>query len=89
MSEGRTLTSDLVGTNPIVISEWLSTHISHVRNQSSHHERMAQPLHLIKWEHIPLANQNFHALISDHVRTHLTVISERPSVLDQVFLVPH
>ena len=40
------LISDHVGTNPIVISEWLSTHICHGRNQSSHHERMAQPLHL-------------------------------------------
>ena len=40
------LTSDHVGTNPTVISEWLSTHIIHGRNQSSHHDRMAQPLHL-------------------------------------------
>ena len=40
------LISDHVGTNPIVISEWLSTHICHGRNQYSHHERMAQPLHL-------------------------------------------
>ena len=37
---------DHVGTNPTVISEWLSTHNCHERNQSSNHERMAQPLHL-------------------------------------------
>ena len=37
---------DHVGTNPIFISEWLSTHIFHGRNQSSHHDRKAQPLHL-------------------------------------------
>ena len=41
-----TLISDHVGTNPIVISEWLSTHIRHGRNQSSHHDRMVQALHL-------------------------------------------
>ena len=46
-----------------------------------------QPLYLIKWEHIPQSHQNGHALISDHVRTHLTVISEWPSVLNQVFPV--
>ena len=40
------LIPDHVGTNPTVMSEWLSTHILHGRNQSSHHERMAQPLHL-------------------------------------------
>ena len=40
------LISDHVGTNPTVTSEWLSTHIWHGRNQSSHHDRMAQPLHL-------------------------------------------
>ena len=40
------LISDHVETNPIVTSEWLSTHIWHGRNQSSHHDRMAQPLHL-------------------------------------------
>ena len=41
------LISDHVGTNPTVTSKWLSTHISnHGRNQSSHHDRMAQPLHL-------------------------------------------
>ena len=45
------------------------------------------PLYLIKWENIPQSHQNGHALISYHVRTHLTVISEWPSVLDQVFLV--
>ena len=37
---------DHVGTNPTVVSEWLSTHIWHGRNQSSHHDRMAHPLHL-------------------------------------------
>ena len=40
------LTSIHVGTNPIFTSEWLSTHIWHGRNQSSHHDRMAEPLHL-------------------------------------------
>ena len=41
-----------------------------------------QPLYLIKWEHIPQSHQNGHALISDQVRTHLTIISEWPSILD-------
>ena len=40
------LISDHVGTNPTITSEWLSTHIWHGRNQYSHHDRMAQPLHL-------------------------------------------
>ena len=40
------LTSDHLGTNPIVTSKWLSTHIWHARNQSSHHDIMAQCLHL-------------------------------------------
>ena len=40
------LISDHIGTNPKVTSEWLSTYIWHVRNQSSHHDIMAQPLHL-------------------------------------------
>ena len=48
-----------------------------------------QPLYLIKWEHIPQSHQNGHALTSDHVRLHLTIVSERPSVLDQVFLVTY
>ena len=46
-----------------------------------------QLLYMIKWEHIPQSLQNGHALTSDHVRLHLTIVSERPSVLDQVFLV--
>ena len=41
-----------------------------------------QPLYLIKWEHIPQSHHNGHALISDHVRTHLIVISEQPLVPD-------
>ena len=41
-----TLTFDHVGTNPTVISKWLNTHIWHGRNQSSHHDRMAQALDL-------------------------------------------
>ena len=40
------LISDHVGTNPMAISEWLSTHIWHGRNQSSHHDRMTHPLHI-------------------------------------------
>ena len=40
------LISNHVGTNPIVTLEWLNTHIWHGRNQSSHHDSMAQPLHL-------------------------------------------
>ena len=40
------LISDHVWTNPTVISEWISTYIWHVRNNSSHHDRMDQPLHL-------------------------------------------
>ena len=35
-----------------------------------------QPLYMIKWEHIPQSHQNGLALIFDHVRLHLTVISE-------------
>ena len=41
-----------------------------------------QPLYLIKCEHIPRSHQNGHVPTSNHVRTHLTVISEWPSVLD-------
>ena len=41
-----------------------------------------QPLYLIKWEHIPQSHQNGYALIYDHVRTHLIVISKWPSVQD-------
>ena len=41
-----------------------------------------QPLYLIKWEHIPLSHQNGHALIFDHVRINLTIISEQPSVIN-------
>ena len=40
------LISDHVRSNPTVISEWLNTHIGHGRNQSSHHDRMDQPLYL-------------------------------------------
>ena len=40
------LTSDHVGNNPTATSEWIITHIWHGRNQSSYHDRMAQPLHL-------------------------------------------
>ena len=40
------LISDHVGNNPTVTSKWLGTHIWHGRNQSSHHDRMANPLHL-------------------------------------------
>ena len=46
-----------------------------------------QPLYLIKWEPIPQSHQNGHALTSDHVRLHLTIVLERPSFLDQIFLV--
>ena len=46
-----------------------------------------QPLYMIKWEHIPQSHQNGHVLTYVHVRKHLTVISEWPSVLDRVFLV--
>ena len=38
---GTALTSDLL----VKMALNLSTHISHGRNQSSHHDRMAQPLH--------------------------------------------
>ena len=76
------LISDHVGTNPTVISEWLSTHIWHGRNQSSHHDRMAQPLHLTcssEWLWIsilisvmegtnPLTMTDGSALTSDHGR---------------------
>ena len=48
-----------------------------------------QLLYLIKWEHIPKSHQNGHALTYDHVRLHLTIISERPLVPDQVNLVTH
>ena len=40
------LNFDHVVTNPIVTLEWLTTYIWHGRNQSSHHDIMAQPLHL-------------------------------------------
>ena len=63
------------------------THIWHGRNQSSHHDIMAHPLHLIKWEHIPQSHQNGRTLISDHVRRHPTIILEWPLDPDWVFLV--
>ena len=48
-----------------------------------------QPLYLIKWEHIPQSHHNGHVLTSDNVILHLTIVLERPSVLDQLFLVTH
>ena len=82
--------SDHVGTNPTVTSEWISTHIWHGRNQSSHHDRMAQPLHLTyssEWLSVPdwvflVTNQvppfqEWHSsLIYDHVGTNPTGTSE-------------
>ena len=41
-----TLIYDHAGTNPTITSEWLSTYIWHARNQSYHHDRMAQHLHM-------------------------------------------
>ena len=58
-----------------------------VTDQVPPFQEWQQPLYLIKREHVPLSHQNGHALTYDHVRLHLTVVSERPSVIDQVFLV--
>ena len=49
---------DHVGTNPIVISECLSTHIYHERNQSSHHDRMAMELITFPWRKPPLSGEH-------------------------------
>ena len=68
---------DHVGTDPTVILEWLSTHIYHGRNQSSHHDRMAQPLHLTcssEWLWFP-------ALIFDMEGTNPLTVTE--------FLIPY
>ena len=37
------------GTNPLAMTEWLSTHICHGRNQSSHHDRMSMGLIIFPW----------------------------------------
>ena len=70
------LTFDHVGTNPTVTSEWLALTSDMEGNNPLTMIEWQQPLYLIKWEHIPQSHQNSHALISDHVRTHLIVISK-------------
>ena len=57
------LISDHIGTNPTVISKWLSTHIWHGRNQSSHHDRMAQPLYLTMERTNPLTMLEWHSAL--------------------------
>ena len=81
------LTSDHVGTNPIVTLEWPALTSDMEGNNPLTMIEWKQPLYLIKWEHIPYSHQNGHAFTSDHVGTHPIVISEWPLVLDQVFLV--
>ena len=76
---------DHVETNPTVISKWPS-----VPNWAFLVTDQVPPFkewQLIKWERIPQSHENGHALISDHVKTHPTIISEWPSALDWVFLV--
>ena len=75
--KGSTLTSDHVGTNPTVTLEWISVLDWGflITDQVPPFKEWKHPLYLIKWEHIPQSHQNGHALISDHVRTHLIVIS--------------
>ena len=45
--KGSALTSNHVGTNPTIATEWLCTYIWSCRNQSYNHLRMALHLHLI------------------------------------------
>ena len=92
------------GTNTLTMTEWISPYIYVGTNptlewpalksnlEGSNPLTMTewkQPLYLIKWEHIPQSNHNGHVFTSDHVRLHLTIVSERSSVQDQVFLVTH
>ena len=71
------LISDHAGTNPTVTLEW-PTLISDMEGTNPlTMTEWKQPLYLIKWEHIPQSHQNGHALTSNHVRLHLTIISER------------
>ena len=76
------LISDHVGTNPTVTSKWPTLTSDMEGNNPLTMTEWQYPLYLIKWAHIPQSHQNGHALISDHVRTHLTVISEWPLILD-------
>ena len=70
------LTYDHVRTNPTVTSKWLTLTSSMEGSNPLTMTEWQQPLYMIKWEHIPQSHQNVHALISDHVGTHPTVISE-------------
>ena len=65
---------DHVGTNPTVISEWLTLISDMEGTNPLTMTKWQQPLYLIKWEHIPQSHQNGHALTSDHVRLHLIII---------------
>ena len=74
-------TSHRKGTQSQTKDSWKLTRCLHSPREWN------QSLYLIKWEHIPQSHQNGHALTSDHVILHPTVISEWPSVPDWVFLV--
>ena len=59
------LISNHLGTNPIVILEWISTHIWHGRSQSSHYDRMVVSL---TSDHVgtdPTVKSEWPALTSD------------------------
>ena len=68
------LTSNHVGTNPTVTSEWPSLTSDMEGSNPLTMIEWKQPLYLIKWEHIPQSHQNGHVLTSDHVRLHLTIV---------------
>ena len=76
--KGSALISDHVGTNPIVTSEWPYTYIWSCRNQSYSHIRMAlspRPSIPGNWSGTSIQRMAI-VLISDHVGTNSTVISE-------------
>ena len=76
------LTSDHVGTNPTVTSEWPALTSDMEGNNPLTMTEWQHPLYVIKWEHIFQSHQNGPALISNYVRLHPTVILEWRLVLD-------
>ena len=70
-------------------SEWLTLTSNMEGSNPLTMTEWKHTLYLIKWGHISQSHQNGYAFTSDHVRLHLIIISERPLVQDQVFLVTH
>ena len=48
-TEWPALISDMEGTNPLTMTDWLSITFDHGRNQSSHHVKMAMGLITFSW----------------------------------------